>query len=200
MKCCGVPFRPKWLNYALLIISITMHESFFDYLQRLELMAFFSAYPLVYAIVSFFAGNKPSKHNLKGKLFFLLPYSYALVGTLYLGFQLKNMYPEFPMLNLLEYIRPPWLMLWGLLSMLFWIPALSKRPMVSLLHSFVFLFILIKDLFFRLPRFAPDMTIVRNDMKLYTGSLLINVGTLIVVALIYYLTRRYKVKKDSSVV
>lgn len=175
-----------------------MDETFFSYLQRLELIAFFSGYPLIYAIIFFIAGSRPSKNKLKGKIFFLLPFAYALVGTLYLGYQLKNLYPDYAVENIKQSFHQPILIGWGLVAMLFWIPAIAKKPVLSLLHSFVFFFLLIKDLFFQLPAFAIDKDIVRNDMKLYTDSLLLNIGALITITLIYFLLFRLKVRKESS--
>lgn len=175
-----------------------MDETFFSYLQRLELIAFFSGYPLIYAIIFFIAGSQPSKNEVKGKIFFLLPFAYALVGTIYLGLQLKNLYPDYSVENIKQSFHQPILIGWGLVAMLFWIPAMAKKPVLSLLHSFVFFFFLIKDMFFQLPAFAIDKNIVRNDMKLYTDSLLLNMGALITITLIYFLHFRSKDRKESS--
>ncbi|MFC0775001.1 hypothetical protein [Terrimonas alba] len=175
-----------------------MEDTFFSYLHRLELIAFFSGYPLIYAIVFFIAGSRPSKNKLKGKIFFLLPFAYALVGTLYLGLQLKTLYLDHSVENIKQSFHQPFLIGWGLLAMLFWIPAIAKKPVLSLLHSFVFFFFLIKDMFFQLPAFAVDKNIVRNDMKLYTDSLLLNIGALITITLIYFFLFRLKDRKESS--
>ena len=67
-----------------------MGNNFFAYLQQLELMAFFSGYPLLYAIILFFAGNKQPKNNFKNRMVSVLPYAYALIGTLYLGSSIKK--------------------------------------------------------------------------------------------------------------
>ncbi|HEY6503820.1 MAG TPA: hypothetical protein VIZ28_07600 [Chitinophagaceae bacterium] len=173
-----------------------MGDSFFAYLHRLESLAFFSGYPLIYAIVFFIAGSQPSKTKLKGQLFFLLPFSYALVGTLYLGLQLKNLYPDYSMENLKQVMQQPFLVGWGLLSLLFWIPAIAKKRVLSLLHSLVFFFFIVQDLFFPIPAFANDEHIVRNDMKLYTESLLLNTATLIAVTIVYFLIKKLKADKS----
>ncbi|MGZ8557034.1 MAG: hypothetical protein ACXWWC_01805 [Chitinophagaceae bacterium] len=171
-----------------------MSDTFFAYLHRLELMAFFSGYPLIYAIVFFIAGNRPLKNKLKGRLFFLLPLSYALVGTLYLGLQLKNLYPDYSFRNIALTMEDPILIIWGLLSLLFWIPVFHRKPFLSLLHSLVFFFFLIKDLFQR-TFYQVDKTIVRNDMNIYTNSLLINMAAFAFIVLLSLLfTRAGKVK------
>jgi hypothetical protein len=167
-----------------------MGDDFFSYLQQLELMAFFSAYPLVYAIVNVLTGNS-KKETLK-RLPSLLPYTYALVGTLYLGLQLKNLYPDYSLENIRSSIQQPLLSIWALLSLFFWIPALAKKPVISLLHSFVFFFFLLRDLFLQQFASAKDRNILRNDMKVYTDSLLLNLGAFAFIVLLSFLFIRYK--------
>jgi hypothetical protein len=175
-----------------------MDDTFFAYVQRLELLAFFSGYPLIYAVTLFITGNQQSKSNFKRRIGSLLPSAYALVGTLYLGLQLKNLYPDYSFENVKQAIQEPYLKIWGLLTIIFWIPIIAKKPLLSLVHSLVFFFLLIKDMFFQLPAFATDENLIRNDMKLYTDSLLLNIGALFVVTLIYFLFIRFKGYKKSS--
>jgi len=175
-----------------------MNETFFTYLHRLETIAFFSGYPLIYAIVFFITGNKPSKNKVKGKIFSLLPFSYALVGTLYLGLQLKNIYMDRSIENIDYITGQPWLVGWGILAMIFWIPAIARKPVLSLFHSFIFFFFLIKDIFLQITSPIDDRSIVRNDMKLYTDSLLLNVATLIIITMIYLLFRQFKRNRNSG--
>ena len=164
-----------------------MSNNFFDYISRLELMAFFSGYPLLYTVILFFAGNKKPADNFKARIVSILPFAYALVGTLYLGLQLKNLYLNYSPENLRQLMHQPYLMLWGLLSILFWLPALSKRKVLSLIHSLVFFFFLIKDLIVQLTANVADRDMVRNDMRIYTISFLLNLGafTLMVLCLLY---------------
>ena len=164
-----------------------MDYNFFAHLQQLELMAFFSGYPLIYAVILFFAGNQLGKDNFKSRITYLLPFAYALVGTLYLGLQLKNLYPDYSFEHLKLTIQQPWLISWGLLSTLFWIPVLNKKPFLSLIHSLIFFFFLVKDLFLQLTASAADNDVVRNDMKIYTISLLLNLGVLIFTVLISFI-------------
>ena len=166
-----------------------MDNSFFAYLQQLELMAFFSGYPLIYAVTLFFAGNQQEKNNFRSRIVSLLPFAYALVGTLYLGLQLKNLYPDYSVENIKLTIQLPWLMGWGLLSILFWIPALAKKRILSLIHSLVFFFFLIRDLFLQISAPSAGNDMVRNDMKIYTISLLLNlVALFLIVALSFMFT------------
>ena len=165
-----------------------MDSSFFEYLQKLELLAFFSGYPLVYAIVFFIAGNKKSKNNFITQMVSNLPLGYALVGTLYIALQLKNLFPGYSIQNIKAAIHQPWLIIWALLSIFFWIPALAKRKFLSLLHSIVFFFILLFDLFLQL----SSSSIVKNDMNVYTVSLLLNIGAVLLMVLLSYLFTRNK--------
>lgn len=174
-----------------------MDNSFFSYLQQLELMAFFSGYPLIYAVTLFFAGNQEVRNNCKSRIVSLLPFAYALVGTLYFGLQLKNLYPDYSVENISHTMQQPWLICWGLLSMLFWIPALGKKTFLSLIHSLVFFFFLIKDLFLQLSSSSAGNDVVRNDMKIYTISLLLNLGALILIVLLSFVAT-YFIKRLKS--
>lgn len=167
-----------------------MDSEFFAYIERLELMAFFSGYPLVYALVHVISGQKPTSHFLFS-LKRLLPYSYAVTGLLFLGLMLKNMYPDYSFGNISAQFENSWLRIWGLLSLFFFIPLLSKKPVVSLLHSLVFFFFILKDLLVRNADSA-SAHVVKNDMKIYTDSLIVNVISLVVVVIVYFLLRRDK--------
>jgi hypothetical protein len=167
-----------------------MGDHFFSYLKQLELMAFFSAYPLVYAVINVFTGNS-KKETLK-RFPSLLPYAYALTGLLYLGLQLKDLYPDYSFENIRSSFQQPILTIWALLSLLFWIPAVSKKPVLSLIHSLVFFFFLLKDLLTQLFTSSADKNILRNDMKVYTDSLLVNGGAFAFVVLLSFLLIRFK--------
>jgi len=161
-------------------------------MERLELMAFFSGYPLLYAVILFIGGNQQLKNNLRSRIVSFLPFSYALVGTLYLGLLLKNLYPDYTFENINRTMQQPWLIIWGLLSILFWIPAMGKKPVLSLIHSLVFFFFLTRDLFVHSFQTSGDKNVVRNDMKIYTDSLLLNLGAFVFIILLSFLFARYK--------
>ncbi len=166
-----------------------MGAGFFSYIERLELMGFFSAYPLVYALVSVIATS--FKAPVK-KIFSLLPYTYALVGLLYLGLQLKNLYPDYSFENIRLSVQQPFLKIWALLTLLFWIPFFAKKPVLSLLHSLVFFFFLLRDLYLQTSLHNADKTIVRNEMKLYTDSFLLFLSGFTAILLLSFLISWYK--------
>jgi hypothetical protein len=169
-----------------------MDDSFFVYLQQLELMAFFSGYPLIYAVIVFIAGNLDEKNNFKTRINSLLPFSYAFVGTLFLGFQLKKLYPDYSFDHIKLVIQQSWLILWGLLSILFWIPAFRKRKVLSLIHSLAFFFFLVRDLILQPSASSPNNDMIRNDMKIYSYSLLLNLGAFAFIVSIDLLFTWYK--------
>lgn len=161
-------------------------------MQLMELMAFFSGYPLFYAVILFFFDNKTQQSIIKKNIVFLLPYSYALVGTLYIGLLLKNIYPDYSYENIQMSIYSPLLILWGILSLLFWIPYVAKKTAISLFHSFVFFFFILKDLLVQLLDSSVDKDIVRNDMNMYTASLFINLGSFLFVFVCSILIKQFK--------
>lgn len=161
-----------------------MNDDFFKYLGQLELLGFFSGYPLLYAFITALFANKKIG-NEKIRIASLLPLAYALTGTLYLGLQLKNLSPDFSFSNIQATIRP--LKLVALTAVLFWLPLLSKRPVISLLHSLIFFFFLVKDLFVHTIKNQPGGGRIQNNMKVFTGSLLLNIISLITIILFTYI-------------
>ncbi|MEO6838389.1 MAG: hypothetical protein ABI185_08360 [Ginsengibacter sp.] len=168
-----------------------MENNFFAYLQQLEIMAFFLGYSLLYALILSIAGNKGSGNNFKKLIVTALPISYALVGTLYLGLQLKNFYLSYSSGNGRLAIHHPYLMIWGLLSILFWIPLFRKKEVLSLIHSLVFFFILVKDIFMQMSS-SVDENVLKNDMRIYTFSFLLNLATFILLVLFSFVVSKNK--------
>jgi hypothetical protein len=164
-----------------------MDSSIFTYVQQLEMLVFFSGYPLVYYFVRFLNRNTSLKNVRGAGLVTLLPFAYALMGILYLGLQLKNLYPDYTIENVSHRIQQPYLFIWALLSTLFWIPALGKRQILSVLHSLVFFSIIVKDLLFQLTGFISDRNILKNDMKIYSVSVVLNLASFILIVLTAFL-------------
>lgn len=156
-------------------------------IRQLEVLAFFSGYPLIYFLVRILTRNTLFKNSKRTELISILPFAYALTGTLYLGLQLENIYPDYTIENLKHHIQQSGLQIWGLLSILFWIPDIPKRQVLSLLHSLVFFLIIIKDLLFQLTGFIRDHDMIKNDMRLYTVSIFLNLATYIFLFLLFQL-------------
>ena len=159
-----------------------MYNNLFTYIRHLELLAFFSGYPLIYYFIRYLAGTKLLKYKW-GAIVSILPFSYALVGSLYIGLQLLNLYPDYSLENLNRHTQLPYLYVWGLSSVLFWIPALGKKHIFSLLHSLPFFFILIKVMFFQLRGDTDSHELLKNEMTVYTISIILNLAAFILVFL-----------------
>lgn len=167
-----------------------METSFFAYIQQLELLAFFSGYPLLYAIVNVFAGKLKADIYKQGVT--LLPLAYAIAGTLYVGLQLRNLYPNYSFQHIRLSIEHPWWTIWAVLSLLFWVPYFRKKPVLSLLHSLPFFFLLCRDLFFHANDAQQKIHVVRNDMKIYTNSFLLQLIAFTLVILLIYIGKKAK--------
>jgi hypothetical protein len=175
-----------------------MGSSLMSYIEWVELESFFSGYLLVYAIIYLVASNRPVSNFVKIKVVPNLPLAYALVGILYWGLQLKNEYPNYHINSLITGIQFPYLKIWGLLSIFFWIPVLHKRAVFSMLHSLVFFFILMKSFYIQLFSHSAGNELARNNMKIYSVSILLNLIALILVTLISLLIAHFKRQKRSN--
>jgi hypothetical protein len=162
-----------------------MGSSFFAYIRLMEVMAFFTGYTLLYAIIFLIFGNHQAKNNFNRIIVSLLPFSYALVATLYFGLQLKYTFHDAAAGNLRSIMGQPFLAIWGIIAMLFWIPAIARKTSLSLMHSLVFFFFLVRDLYMQLFAFA-NKDILRNDMRIFTLSLLLNLAAFGLILLIFY--------------
>src|SRR5512138_2325836 len=94
--------------------------------ERLEMFAFFTGYPLVFYVIYFFAG-KSLQSPLYKKAIYIFPLTYALLGTLYWGLQLRNWYPDYQIKNIVSNTYYIYSKIWALLAIIFWIPFFFKR-------------------------------------------------------------------------
>ena len=169
-------------------------DELFGYLERLEVMIFFAGYPIIFSLVYFLEGEfrkkpKPLITVLKN----LLPCAYALSGTLCFGFYLKKIYTGYTMGISISALNHPYLIAWGLFSMVFWFRFARVKPLLSLLHSLVFFFYIPMDLYLYLTHSA-EKDLVKNDMNILTSSVLLNTSTLLAV-LIFHFAWQYFRKK-----
>ncbi|OSZ81254.1 hypothetical protein CAP36_08475 [Chitinophagaceae bacterium IBVUCB2] len=162
-----------------------MDNSFFTFIEQLEALAFFAGFPLMFAFVLVLTGKKQRKPSAPVSLLIKsLPVAYALIGTLFAGLQISNLYPGFSANEIQAFFNGHWSRIWGLSAIIFWIPHFRRNPYWSLLHSMVFFFLFIKDLS------GGNTDIIRNNMKVYTDSLILNVVTLLSVFVFYILYGR----------
>ncbi|HSN08596.1 MAG TPA: hypothetical protein VLS85_06140 [Hanamia sp.] len=168
------------------------------YIQKLELFGFFSGYCLIYTLVYFLKGDNNNKpKSLINRLATLLPYAYALTATLYLGMVIKNISLDFSIRNFQDQFQVPFLEIWALLAVLFWIPLFNKKTVFSLIHSLVFFAFLVQDFFINMNS-PVGKEIIHNYMKVFTDSLLLNLIALAFVVLIYFFLLYFGKKRNRS--
>ncbi len=173
-----------------------METELVAYIERLELMAFFTGYPLVYSIVKVISGNLLKKDALfAGKMVKLLPYAYALAATLFIGLVVRDALTSYKAGVHEQLFSASFFTIWGCLAILCWLPGVANKPVLSLYHSLVFFFLLLKDIFSDKVS-APD--IIRNDMKVYTDSLLLHVACYLLIFIIFLILNRVFKKPMSS--
>ncbi len=134
-----------------------------------------------------------AKRKLINRIFSLLPLSYALTGTLFLCFQLRKLYPDYSIEHIKLIIQLPYLVLWGLLSILFWSPALAKEQTLSLIDIALF-FSSCRPVhvFVQLTSSSADDNIIKNDMKVYASSLVLSLGAITFLILLSFPFDYYK--------
>jgi hypothetical protein len=165
-----------------------MDNDLATYIERLELMAFFAGYPLIYAVVHFIAGYQQKKSPaFAKKMLALLPYAYAFIATLFTGLLIKDMAVNYTAKNTALLLPFSYLKIWGCLAVVCWFPRVAKKPVISLCHSLVFFFLLLKDIFLHNVS-SPE--IIKNDMKIYTDSLLLNTASFLVVLITYLIVSK----------
>ena len=125
-----------------------MIDSFIAYIERLELLTFFSGYPLVYTFVHFIAGSKPGT----AKSFFIhdampsLPKAYALSGSIFFLLWIREMIIQSGIPNMAPGFDITPLKIWALLACFFWIPVLARRPLSVCSTAWFFLSYSLKTL------------------------------------------------------
>jgi hypothetical protein len=167
-----------------------MNDSFIAYIERLELLTFFSGYPLVYAFAQFIAGDKQKQRNyFTSALVRSLPRAYALTGSIFFLLWVKKIFIQSGIPNIDPGFDITPLKVWGLLTCLFWIPVLARKPVYSLLHSMVFFALFFKDLVSGFSA-ASQKDILSNEMKVYTVSLLLNILCLLTILTISWIFKK----------
>ena len=152
-----------------------MFGSFTAYAEWIELETFFSAFFLLFSLYWLYF-RKPGQTGL----------AYALVATLYWGLQFKNYYPDYDLSKIISSIQYPVLRIWAVMALLFWVPAVRKKPLLLVLHSIVF-FILPVIKYFD-----------HNTPKILAASFLINSSSLILILLLTKIRKHAVPLKRSS--
>ncbi len=170
-----------------------MGIDFFAYIERLELIAFFCGYPFIYLLVHIFSSTQFVKRIFHNRIELLLPVSYALVGLLYLGLLLKNLYPHYSLHNIQLSVHQPFFKIWGLLSLLFFIPLFNRKTVFSLWHSLLFFFFFAATII-KETLLSNQNDAVKNGMHIYSISLLINLFAFIIICIFDFIRSKMKSK------
>lgn len=171
-----------------------MINDFFKYLQLLEILAFFTGYPLVYLIVKTVIQSPVIGETIQLRMLRALPFSYALVGLLFVGFEFKNNYSDLHIQILWSHIVNPFPYFWALLSLIFFHPYFSRAPQWCFYHSLVFLFLILQNIFLELNNQLVNGDNLHNSLKIYSISLLLDAASFGISFLLFFL-----IKKTSSV-
>lgn len=164
-----------------------MGSDFLSYIQYLEFIGFFAGYPLVYAVIFYLSDQKNRSTIFFSKVYTVLPYAYGIAGLLYIGLQLKNLYPDYSIENIQQTIQHPFFAIWAVLAIVFLIPALAKKSYSSLVHSLVFFILFVTEIAKGSVIRSTDESVLHNAMNIYTASLLFYVIAPLVLFTIYAL-------------
>ena len=120
----------------------------------------------------------------------------AFTATLFIGLLIKDLAVNYTAKNAALLLPFSYLKIWGCLAVVCWFPRVTKKPVISLCHSLVFFFFLVQDIF--LHNTSPGEPI-KNDMKIYTDSLLLNAATYLLVAVTHFILAKISKKFSSTV-
>ena len=163
-------------------------DDFLVYIEKLELIAFFAAYALVYLFIIILATElKLEKSNWIKKLPSLLPKSYGLVVLLYVGMKLNQYYPLLKNYSLNFNFTTPlfYLKCWAVIGLIFLFNFFKKKPKLAIFHSLVFLLIPVVD-FVHFYFNQIGIEIVHNEMRMFFIGILLHLVCIGIVAMYYY--------------
>ena len=154
----------------------------FSYFEKLELIAFFSAFPMFYVLVHFVSNDLNIKKRWVANMPKTMPLTYAIITLLYLGMKIHQMF-EVHSLNLdwgnmLAYFK-----IWVVLGLLFFLPYFREKKSWSLLHSLPFTIIILVD-FARFYNHQVSQDYIHNEMRLYFTSFMIAMSVFVFSSLV----------------
>lgn len=168
---------------------------FFAYIEKLELIAFFAGFPLVYFLVMAYRNQlQSSKYAFFRKVPNQLSYGYAFTLLLYVGmklYQQASSQDGFHLSNLFVGENKLYI-LWAYVGLLCWLPFIKSKPIIALLHSLVFFFLFLFFLYLYINGEA-EKSVLTNVTQLYFYSILLNLfSVLLITSLSILLSRRKK--------
>lgn len=174
-------------------------NDFFAYLEKLELIAFFAGFPLIYfLVVSYKNQLLSSKYAFPKQIPGNLKYGYALTVLLYVGMKVYQQVgnPDGFHLSNLYIGENRYLIIWAFAGLIFWLPFLKSKPILALLHSLVFFFLFLLFIYLYIKGEA-DKAVVTNSTQLYFYSILLNAITILIVSALQFIFSRMKKSKEA---
>jgi predicted membrane-bound mannosyltransferase len=161
-------------------------KDFFIYIQELELIAFYSSFPLFYFFIQTWS---PQISGINIKL--LLPRSYAISVLLYLGMKIDQSIGHFDYYVAAENHTGLvfYLQIFTLSGLLFFFSYFKQRHYWVLLHSVIY-FILLTSYFVKYFFHQIDKSVLQNSMTLYLLGILLHCVTMSISFLYSYFRNR----------
>jgi hypothetical protein len=154
-----------------------------SYIEKLELVAFFSAFPLIYLIARVISTQLSFNKKWLLNLYYNISLAYAITTLLYTGMKLNQVYQNhffaFDFYNFNTYLK-----IWSLLGLLFFIPFFRRKMSWTFIHSLPFLGLIIFD-FFAFYKSQTGVEVLHNEMRLYFVSAILNIASTMMVTLYF---------------
>ena len=149
---------------------------------------FFSNYIIVYAISHLLAKNKNWNTFIIAKIYPLLPLAYAFVTTCFWTIFLYQYSFNYIWKTIMAEIPAKLIIIWSLLSLLFWLPVFRKKNYFSLLHSIPFFILPLISIGNNIFKFGLlEWDDVWNLLRIYIAGLLIYVAAIIILLVAKFL-------------
>lgn len=166
-----------------------MGEGFIAYIERIELIGFFSGYPVVLVLLNMLLKRRFSRQVLSMRIRSALPAVYPLLATLYTAMLIKSLYPSYTVQNLLNTFSITPLRIWAITALIFWLPYLKKRISILVVHSAVFLGLLGYDVWTNIRNHAT-LEMLQNDIRIFGISILLSTVMLLLVTVFIFILQR----------
>lgn len=153
-----------------------MNQSFSIFFDRLTLVAFFSGYPIVYALAMYLIKDVNWKNPvIPQSIKSSLSLAYFVVVLLFWGMIIADMFPSITFSKIISFFKDAYS--WHKISLIAALVLAFKyfkaRPNYALLHSLFFLLLLLEDLLSMLTGHMDKLT-MNSEFKLYFYSILLN--------------------------
>lgn len=174
-----------------------MFAGFSIYIEWIELESFFSGFIVLCLIALIVRRFARLSQKLNDAIFRSLPLAYAIVGTLYLGLQLRNSWEDHSLLPLFPGYQYYFLKSWALIALLCWIPFIRRNVLFAILHSSVYFFVMARDLIIAYTGEYDDSSRTSNDWKIFSVSIGLNLVLTLIILLVSHLLDFLRKRKRS---